>query len=753
MKWTLTSLRSGVIGKSLAAFSIIVLLQVIYLGILGGMIDGLRQQVETEHRTRNVIGSLGNIVSIADDVLIDETEKDIRRVRVRKHLDFPQPSDKPSDAPIYAKELAKINDEFRRLKNNLADSPKYLHQAEEVESACRQVFVICSRMHNPKPEDKFKDPISFAKEKIYLGDVGWMRLYLTYTEIVTMIESIRDDYRNLQIDAQALINKQFDMLLNVLFFLGLAINVAATFLLYNTFVAGITNRIQSLSFGLKNIYAGKPILQTKNSEDEIDLLTAELNSMASRLADLRGKQYALLKNAASLVCALDSRGTLVNVGPASTFLLRFEVDELLGRKLSSLLSPDDTSNALTNLDKLFSGDSASVTFENTLSRGDGTAIDLSWSCRRGDDDLAICVAQDVTEKNKSLKRLKRSEEAFREIVEGLPVAVVTCDKSFFISAVNSKATQLFSYASSELLGKNLALLLTGVSDSSPQSIARVGELVNSAASHPVELSARDQSKSSIPVEVTSRTYSISESDIIVVSFKDISARFEIERVKKDFVAMISHDLRSPLTALSGTLEMMVGSPDVEAQDAAFAKRVGEASELTQLLASLINDFLDLEKFEAGMGVLEKQAFVTGELIERTCEKLESRIAQKLEVISDDSTIHVDVSRMGFVLSRLILVIAKCSDEGATIKVMVETSASEVVVKLTSSGLRLPKILEEGFQSRFALLSRETHAIDSASRLALPLSGQIVAAHGGQIEIERNSSDIVLLKLPTRQFPA
>src|SRR5262249_24972373 len=160
----------------------------------------------------------------------------------------------------------------------------------------------------------------------------------------------------------------------------------------------------------------------------------------------------------------------------------------------------------------------------------------------------VCVARDVTERTRINNLIKKSERRFSSIVEQLPVAVVSCDRSFVIESVNPATGRLFNYQPNELLGKRVEVLFYGTS-SGFQKIemsADLRQLMELATKEATHLSVKRSDQAQVPVELNLSSYEAPQGQRYLACFTDISTRVELEMAKRDFVSMIGHDLRSPL---------------------------------------------------------------------------------------------------------------------------------------------------------------------------------------------------------------
>src|SRR5262249_52463223 len=132
---------------------------------------------------------------------------------------------------------------------------------------------------------------------------------------------------------------------------------------------------------------------------------------------------------------------------------------------------------------------------------------------------------------------------------------------------------------------------------------------------------------------------------------DISERKKLERMKQEFVAMISHDLRTPLTSVQGFLAMLLKGIYGDLNETG-TQRSGAAERNVSRLISLINDLLDIEKLESGTLDIHCSEINLSDVVSRSLDAVRVFAEQhqvKLESISTDIDVYADGDRLVQVL--------------------------------------------------------------------------------------------------------
>lgn len=174
-----------------------------------------------------------------------------------------------------------------------------------------------------------------------------------------------------------------------------------------------------------------------------------------------------------------------------------------------------------------------MSFENRLAKKDGSTIQMEWNGQLvRERSIAVLVGTDVTARNEALAAVREREQEFQEIIDRMPTGIVSCDRSNMISSVNPAALAMFGYRSADLLGESIELLLCRAGASGQVGSSVVEGLLAASERQPVELNLMTSAGGGLAVEFDSRRCAVNAGEVHLLVFRDVSARFEIEQVKK-----------------------------------------------------------------------------------------------------------------------------------------------------------------------------------------------------------------------------
>ena len=214
---------------------------------------------------------------------------------------------------------------------------------------------------------------------------------------------------------------------------------------------------------------------------------------------------------------------------------------------------------------------------------------------------------------------------------------------------------------------------------------------------------------------------------------------ELDRLKSEFVAVVSHEVRTPLTSIKGSLELL--------GDERFHKLPPPQKELlsicqanTERLISLINDILDFSKLESSKLSLTVESIDAGTVLTEAVENIQNLAKQKgveidLKIDPSTGSIEADPMRVGQVATNLLGNAIKFSPEQSRIEVFASGDESQITVSVKDYGRGIAqRDLNRLFQ-RFAQLDSSTTRKAGGTGLGLVISKGIVEQHGGKIWVE------------------
>jgi len=225
---------------------------------------------------------------------------------------------------------------------------------------------------------------------------------------------------------------------------------------------------------------------------------------------------------------------------------------------------------------------------------------------------------------------------------------------------------------------------------------------------------------------------------LAVSFNEMAESLENqEKTRREFIANISHDLRSPLTSMRGFLTaVMDGTIPPENRDKYLQIVLDESERMTKLA----NDILDISKIQSMDVELDLQAFDVNELIRRTLFTFEPRITGKgiaLEVTFADerNVVFADEDKIRRVIHNLVDNAIKFTDENGRIQVETSAKNGKVTVCVRDNGRGISPEDRKYIFDRFYKADASRGEDKKGSGLGLSIVRAFVKAHGENITLE------------------
>jgi PAS domain S-box-containing protein len=220
-----------------------------------------------------------------------------------------------------------------------------------------------------------------------------------------------------------------------------------------------------------------------------------------------------------------------------------------------------------------------------------------------------------------------------------------------------------------------------------------------------------------------------------VTMQDITYLKQIDRLKNEFVHTVSHDLRSPLTAILGYVDLLDRVGPVNAQQREFITRVqGSVKNIT----SLVNDLLELGRIEAGFDTQKELVPMDG-IIHYAVENLGGQIADKslnlhLNLPTDIPQMRGNPFRLRQMLDNLIGNAIKYTSKGGEITIDLEAQNDQIILRISDTGPGIPPADQPHIFEKFYRASNVPKGV-GGSGLGLAIVQSIVENHQGRIWVD------------------
>jgi PAS domain S-box-containing protein len=331
----------------------------------------------------------------------------------------------------------------------------------------------------------------------------------------------------------------------------------------------------------------------------------------------------------------------------------------------------------------------------------------------------------------------RDELASREtlIADASPDLLLVLSPQEKIVCCNWTSQNLLGFLPEELGSKTLAELVL------PEDIPAAREILSKVqtSKQSDSLDCRLQTRERRAVDMRCTIEFSATHNCFFVAAHDISDQKTLERAKREFVSMLGHDIRVPLSSALLTVQAMEQSIYGELPEKAEGM-LSEVELSLKRLVQLLEELLEFEQLSAGKMRLELSSLNTGVLVSRALTELSGQAQKKkmtIEVLGEGLQIDGDAGKLLRVIVNLISNAIKFSPEGSKITVLTQSlRAGSVEIRISDEG---PGIAPEYQKLVFERYERlESTACQQGSGLGLAIARSIVESHGGMIGVESQS---------------
>ena len=241
---------------------------------------------------------------------------------------------------------------------------------------------------------------------------------------------------------------------------------------------------------------------------------------------------------------------------------------------------------------------------------------------------------------------------------------------------------------------------------------------------------------------------------VVAVIQDMTEQAKLDDMRKEFVANVSHELKTPLTSIKTYSETMIEQDlDEESKNKFMKVILSEANRMTRL----VSDLLQLTKFDYKKVAWNKINFDITELTKQVCEKHKIQAEKKEQILecyitSNVPEVYGDRDGIERVITNIVTNSIKYTPEKGNIKVYVGAVYDDAYIKIIDNGIGIPKEDLPRVFERFYRVDKARSREMGGTGLGLPIANEIIEANGGSIDMK---SDVgkgteVVIKVPLKK---
>ncbi len=462
-----------------------------------------------------------------------------------------------------------------------------------------------------------------------------------------------------------------------------------------------------------------------------------------RLIHSEARVRTILENVPDGVVTIDEHGLIESFNQSAERIFGYRAAEVLGRNVSVLMpEPVGLAHDQYMERHIATGEKRIIGRRRELlaRHADGARFTIDIAVTEGWVDgerLYTGIVRDVSHIKRQNEEIKR----FKTMLDNTLDMIFMFDPiSLVFTYANRGAEESLGFAREEFLRMRASDLTPAM----PEQVFRshIAQLLS--GSRPwlsYETSHRRRDGLLVPTEVFLQLIrsDADDSGLFIAIVRDLTERRRIDRLKSEFISIIGHELRSPLTSIRGSLGLLMGGAAGILPERA-QRMVEIARNNSERLVRLINDMLDMDKIESGKMRFEMRPIEVSKLVEQSVEANRGYGAQYsallvADPVDYDLRVLGDFDRLMQVMNNLLSNAAKFSPTQGQVSVQVERRGARVRISVTDRGPGIP----EGFRAR--VFERFSQADTSDARqkggtgLGLSICRAIVERHDGLIDFD------------------
>ena len=450
------------------------------------------------------------------------------------------------------------------------------------------------------------------------------------------------------------------------------------------------------------------------------------------------------------IYSIDLSANVVTWNKGAAKLFGFNTSEILGKNLMDLTIPPNRKPEVTKILKLLKQKKDIPAFETIRKRKNGSLIHVLFSLSylinaKGEVVGASVIARDVSEQRQTILELQQANTILYNIIQNTPDAIYVKDLQGRYLMLNNAASMYLGKTTLELLGKrNSEIMPKSISAAIDRHDAKVYK-AKQLSQFEETLIVKGEKRVFLSTKVPYFDNNKRLIGLIGVS-KHITELKEKERDREDMLAIVSHELKNPLTSISlysHELEKSLHSP----KNISYAKKIFSQ---TKKLNSFIHELLDLARIESKTLDLHLEEFSLREVVDELVESIHVEYPSHSIIVQGEysSPVRADKMRLSQIITNLLTNAIKYSPTAKEVNLTINFSSDHLLLQFTDFGIGIPKKYQTHiFDKYFRVKNKNT----PGTGLGLHIVAQMVKLHGGKIWVEskKDQGSTFFVSLPQK----
>ena len=522
-------------------------------------------------------------------------------------------------------------------------------------------------------------------------------------------------------------------------------------------------------------------MQAAVAIEKIQVEKCKMHRIERELVESEERYRRLFELSPDAIC-IHSEGKIVFANPAIERL--YDVDNpkgIIGKNVIDFVHPHYRDIVNLRIKHIYEGGISTPFIEEKFVKKNGEVIEVevaTTSFLYNNKPAVQVVARDITDRKKMEKTLKENEALLRQITENTLDMILKVDVNGYIQYATPSHKDTLGYNIEEMIGRRVFHYV--VEEEQEKVIKAFKSLFYGTIDNKINFKCKCADDSIVWVEVGGRMLYDSDKNVIgaILSSRDITKRMEAEKAVRDneektrllnqaveedklrteFFANLSHELRTPINVILGTLQLI----ELKLKDRVYSEKPTYQRYLKSMkqncyrLIRLINNLIDVTKIDSGYFELHLNncniVSIVEEITLSVAEYVENKgISLLFDTDIEERIIACDGDKIERIMLNLISNSIKFTEQGGKILVNIFDKGEEIAISVKDTGVGIPKEKQQQLFQRFMQVDKSLARNKEGSGIGLSLVKSLVELHKGKIEInsEWEKGSEFIITLPVR----